>query len=156
MSELTIAAVIFVLTYGVIISERLDRAVVALAGGGLMIIFGVIDQQQARAAVDVNTLALLIGMMIIVNVLRRTGVFRYSGWHAAISLGGDPWRMLVGFALFTAVASAFLDNVTTILLMAPVTIAITEDLGLDPRPYPDHTSHRQQHRRHGDHHRRSS
>ena len=135
MSDLTIATIIFVATYGIIISERLDRAVVALTGAGLMIAFGVLDQDEALEAIDPNTIALLVGMMIIINILRRTGVFRYVGWQPAIRLGGDPWKMLVGFALFTAVASAFLDNVTTILLMVPVTIAICEDLGLDPRPF---------------------
>jgi Na+/H+ antiporter NhaD/arsenite permease-like protein len=124
VSELAVATAIFLVTYAVIISERLDRAVVALAGGGLMIAFGVLDQRQALEAIDPNTIALLVGMMIIVNVLKRTGVFRYAGWRTAITLDGDPWRMLVGFALFAGIASAFLDNVTTILLMAPVTIAI--------------------------------
>jgi Na+/H+ antiporter NhaD/arsenite permease-like protein len=135
MSDLTIATIIFVATYAVIISERLERAAVALAGAGLMIAFGVLDQEQALNAVDPNTLALLIGMMIIINVLKRTGVFRYVGWQTAIALNGDPWKMMLGFALFTAIASAFLDNVTTILLMLPVTIAICEDLGLDARPF---------------------
>ena len=135
MSDLTIATIIFVATYGIIISERLDRAVVALTGAGLMIAFDVLDQEDALAAIDANTIALLVGMMIIVNILKRTGVFRYAGWQTASRLGGDPWRMLLGFALIAAFASAFLDNVTTILLMAPVTIAITEDLGLDPRPF---------------------
>jgi Na+/H+ antiporter NhaD/arsenite permease-like protein len=135
VSELTIATTIFVITYAIIISERLDRSVVALAGGALMIAVGVLDQEQAIAAIDFNTLALLIGMMVIVNVMKRTGVFRYAGWHMAIAVGGNPWRMLLGFALFTAVASAFLDNVTTILLMVPVTIAICDDLGFDSRPF---------------------
>jgi len=135
MSELTIATTIFVVTYIVIISERLDRAVVALAGAGLMIAFGVLDQEQALGAIDPNTIALLVGMMIIVNVLKRTGIFRYAGWKTASAFGGDPWRLMAGFALFTAVSSAFLDNVTAILLIVPVTIAITDDLGLDPRPF---------------------
>jgi len=135
MSDLTIATIIFVATYAVIISERLDRAVVALTGAGLMIALGVLDQNQALAAIDPNTIALLVGMMIIVNILKRTGVFRYAGWRTAGALRGDPWRMMVGFALFTAVASAFLDNVTTILLIVPVTIAICDDLGLDPKPF---------------------
>ena len=135
MPELAVATAIFLVTYAVIISERLDRAVVALAGAGLMIAFGILDQRQALEAIDPNTIALLVGMMIIVNVLKRTGVFRYAGWRTAIALNGDPWRMLVGFTLFTAIASAFLDNVTTILLMVPVTIAICDDLGLDPRPF---------------------
>ncbi|CAA9581167.1 MAG: Na+/H+ antiporter NhaD and related arsenite permeases [uncultured Thermomicrobiales bacterium] len=135
MSELTVATTIFVVTYAVIISERLDRAVVALAGAALMIAFGVLDQDRAVAAIDFNTLALLVGMMILVNILKRTGVFRYAGWRTAIAVGGSPWRLMVGFALFTAVASAFLDNVTTILLMVPVTIAICDDLGFDARPF---------------------
>ncbi|MGH2557664.1 MAG: SLC13 family permease [Thermomicrobiales bacterium] len=135
MSDLTIATIIFLAAYGVIVSERLDRATVALAGGALMIAFGVLDQDQATEAIDFNTLALLIGMMIIVNVLKRTGIFRYLGWRTAIMTGGNPWSMLIGFALFTAVASAFLDNVTTILLMTPVSIAICDDLGLDARPF---------------------
>ncbi len=135
MSDLTIATTIFVVTYAVIISERLNRTVVALAGGALMIAFGVLDQEQAVANIDFNTLALLVGMMILVNILKRTGVFRYAGWRTAIAVGGNPWRLLVGFALFTAVASAFLDNVTTILLVVPVTIAICDDLGFDSRPF---------------------
>ena len=135
MSELTIATTIFLVTYGVIVSERLDRTVVALAGAALMIAFGILDQRQALEAIDPNTIALLVAMMVIVNVLKRTGIFRYAGWRTAIALGGDPWRMMIGFAMFTAVASAFLDNVTTILLIAPVTLAICEDLDLDPRPF---------------------
>ncbi|MDQ3693904.1 MAG: ArsB/NhaD family transporter [Chloroflexota bacterium] len=135
MTEITVATTIFLITYAVIISERLDRTVVALAGGSLMIAFGVLNQQQALEAIDANTIALLVGMMIIVNVLKRTGIFRYAGWRTAIAVKGDPWRLLVGFSLFTAVGSAFLDNVTTILLMVPVTIAICDDLGLDPRPF---------------------
>ena len=135
MSDLAIATTIFLVTYAVIISERLDRAVVALTGGALMLAFGVIDQEQATEAIDFNTLALLIGMMIIINVMRRTGVFRYAGWKTANMVGGDPWLLMLGFAVFTAIASAFLDNVTTILLMAPVTIAICDDLGIEPTPF---------------------
>ncbi|MBA2277146.1 MAG: ArsB/NhaD family transporter [Chloroflexia bacterium] len=135
MSEVAIATTIFIVSYAVIVSERLDRMTVALAGGSLMIAFGVIDQDQAITAIDWNTLALLTGMMILVNILKRTGVFRYAGWRTAILLGGNPWSLMAGFAIFTAVASALLDNVTTVLLMIPVTIAICEDLGLDARPY---------------------
>jgi Na+/H+ antiporter NhaD/arsenite permease-like protein len=109
-----IGTTIFLVTYGVIVSERLDRTVVALAGGALMITFGVLNQEEALAAIDPNTIALLVSLMIIVNILKRTGVFRYTGWRTAIALDGDPWKMLVGFALVAAVASAFLDNVTTI------------------------------------------
>jgi Na+/H+ antiporter NhaD/arsenite permease-like protein len=134
MSDLTLATIIFIATYAVIISERLERAVVALAGAALMIAFGVLDQEQALNAIDPNTLALLIGMMIIINVLKRTGVFRYAGWRTAITFRGDPWKMMVGFALFTAVSSAFLDNVTTILLVVPITFVIADALDLDVVP----------------------
>jgi Na+/H+ antiporter NhaD/arsenite permease-like protein len=135
VSDFTIATTIFVISYAVIVSERLDRTVVALAGGALMVALGVLDQEQALAAIDFNTLALLIGMMIIINVMKRTGVFRYVGWQTAIAVKGNPWRLMLGFAVSTALASAFLDNVTTILLMIPVTIAICDDLGLDSRPF---------------------
>jgi Na+/H+ antiporter NhaD/arsenite permease-like protein len=135
MNEVMIGTTIFLVTYGVIVSERLDRTVVALAGGALMIAFGVLNQEEALAAIDPNTIALLVSMMIIVNILKRTGIFRYTGWKTAIALRGNPWKMLVGFAVVAAVASAFLDNVTTILLMVPVTLAICEDLELDPRPF---------------------
>jgi Na+/H+ antiporter NhaD/arsenite permease-like protein len=135
MSDLTLATLVFVVTYGVIVSERLNRAVVALAGAGLMVLLGVLSQDEAVAAIDFNTLALLIGMMIIINVLRRTGAFRYVAWRTAILARGDPWRLMLGLGLITAVASAFLDNVTTILLMAPVTMAVCDDLRLDARPF---------------------
>ena len=135
MSDVTIATIIFLVTYAVIISERFNRTVVALAGSALMIAFGVLNQEEALQAIDANTIALLVSMMIMVNVLRQTGIFRFAAWGTAVALRGDPWRMMVGFALFTAVASALLDNVTTILLIAPVTIALCDDLGLDPRPF---------------------
>src|ERR671919_545463 len=135
MSDVTIATIIFLVTYAVIISERLNRTVVALAGSALMIAFGVLNQEEALQSIDPNTIALLVSMMIMVNVLRQPGIFRFAAWGTAVALRGDPWRMMVGFALFTAVASALLDNVTTILLIAPVTIALCDDLGLDPRPF---------------------
>ena len=135
MSDLVVATIIFGVTYAVIVSEKLNRAVVALAGGALMILLGVLSQEQAVEAVDFNTLALLIGMMIIVNVLKRTGVFRYVGWHTAVLAGGSPWRIMLAFAVLAALASALLDNVTTILLLAPVTISICDALELDSRPF---------------------
>jgi Na+/H+ antiporter NhaD/arsenite permease-like protein len=135
MSDLTIATIIFVASYAIIVSERIDRAVVALTGAGLMIAFDILEQEEALQAIDANTIALLVGMMIIVNVLKRTGIFRYVGWHTAGKVGGNPWRLMLAFALIAAIASAFLDNVTTILLMAPITIAITDDLGLNSRPF---------------------
>lgn len=130
-----IAAAIFLATMVVIVTERLNRTVVALTGAMAMILLGVLDQEEALRAIDPNTIALLIGMMIIVSVLRRTGVFNRVAWGTASRLHGEPWRIMMGFTVFAAVASAFLDNVTTILLIAPVTIALCRSLALDPRPY---------------------
>lgn len=130
-----IAAAIFLATMVVIVTERLNRTVVALTGAMAMILLGVLDQEEALRAIDPNTIALLIGMMIIVNVLQRTGAFDQAAVRTAVRLRGEPWRIMVGFALFTALASAFLDNVTTILLIAPVTIALCKSLLLDPRPF---------------------
>jgi len=135
MPPLLGATALFVLTYAVIVSERIDRTKVALAGGFLMVAFGWMSEEEAIKAIDWNTLGLLVGMMVLVNVLRQTGIFRYSGLHLARMVRGEPWPLLATFAVFTAVASAFLDNVTTVLLMVPVTIAIAETLEFDPRPF---------------------
>src|SRR5512146_2985421 len=128
MDRVAIAAVVFGLTYLVIVTEKLDRMAVALVGALALIFVGVLTQDQAIEAVDFNTLGLLIGMMIIVNILRQTGVFTYAGIRVAKLAGGRPWPVMLGFVLFTAIASAFLDNVTTVLLMVPVTLTIAEQL----------------------------
>ena len=131
---MTLAAVIFGLTYLAIVTEKIDRTAVALAGGLSLVFLGVLSQKQAVETIDFNTLGLLIGMMVLVNVLRQTGVFRYVGIRTARLAGGRPWPVMLGFALFTAVASAFLDNVTTVLLMMPITLTIAEHLRVDARP----------------------
>lgn len=130
-----IAAAIFLITLAVIISEKLNRTTVAMAGAMAMVVTGVLDQEQALASIDANTIGLLIGMMIIVDILRRTGFFDHVAWRATQALGGSPWRLMAGFMVFTAVASALLDNVTTLLLLAPITLSLCRSLGLDPRPF---------------------
>jgi len=131
---MVLAAIVFGLTYLVIVSERFNRTAVALSGALLMILLGILSQDQAIETIDFNTLGLLIGMMILVNILRQTGAFRYAGIHTARLAGGRPWLVMLGFALFTALASAFLDNVTTVLLMVPVTLTIAEHMEVDARP----------------------
>ena len=131
---MTLVGVVFGLTYAAIVSEKFDRMAVALAGAIAMIALGVLPQKQAIEAIDFNTLGLLVGMMILVGILRQTGAFRYAGIHTARLAGGRPWRVMLGFALFTAVTSAFLDNVTTVLLMVPVTVTIAEHLRVDAKP----------------------
>jgi Na+/H+ antiporter NhaD/arsenite permease-like protein len=129
------AIVIFLVTYALIISEKIHRTIVAMLGAILMIGFGIVDQETALHHVDFNTLGLLTGMMIIVTITAQTGLFKYIAIWAAKKAKGDPVRILVALGLITAFASAFLDNVTTVLLMVPVTFSITRQLRVPPIPY---------------------
>ncbi len=126
---------IFIIIYGVIISEKINRTTIAVFGATMLLLFKIITQEKAIETIDFNTIGLLIGMMIIVNILRRTGAFEYLAIKAAKTVGGEPWKIIVVFSIFTAVASALLDNVTTILLMVPITLVITETLELSPIPF---------------------
>lgn len=135
MPPLLLAAGVFVATYAAIATEKVDRTVAAGAGAAVVVLLGVLSQERALEHIDFNTLGLLIGMMIIINVLRRTGVFPFVAYWLAKRARGSGWLLLVGFALLTAIASAFLDNVTAVLLVIPVTMAITDAIGLDARPY---------------------
>jgi Na+/H+ antiporter NhaD/arsenite permease-like protein len=134
-TNVLIALVVFILTYAAIISEKINRTVVALFGAILMIIFQILPQKKAFAVIDFNTIGLLIGMMIIVIILKRTGIFQYIAIKAAKTSKGDPWKIFLMFSVITALASAFLDNVTTILLIAPVTLVITDTLKLNAFPF---------------------
>jgi len=130
-----VAVSILLLVYGVIMSEKFNRAVLSLLGAGLMILCGVLNQQQAVAGIDFNTIGLLTGMMVIVAISQKTGMFQYVAIKAAKAVKGSPWGILVMLSIVTAVFSAFLDNVTTVLLIAPVTLLITDALGVRPYPY---------------------
>lgn len=134
-SPLAVATTLFVVTYLVIMSDRLNRAIVALVGAGLLILTGVLDQKEAVAAVDFNTLGLLLGMMLIVNITRRSGLFQYVAIWSAKKVDAKPWGILLMMSIVTAVFSAFLDNVTTVLLTVPVTLLITDELKVKPYPY---------------------
>ena len=129
-----VSTLILIVTYGVIMSERLNRAVVALVGAGVMILVGVLNQEAAIRGVDFNTIALLTGMMIIVAVTQRCGVFQYIAIWSAKQVNASPAGILFMLQVVTAVASAFLDNVTTVLLIVPVTLAITRELKVNPYP----------------------
>jgi len=130
-----IAGAVFLITYAFIISEKLNRTVVALMGGLLVIFLGILEQEKAIEMIDFNTLGLLTGMMIIVGITKKTGVFEYLAIKSAKWAEGDPWRLMTALALITAVGSAFLDNVTTVLLIVPVTFSITEELEINPMPF---------------------
>ncbi|WHZ28891.1 MAG: putative anion permease [Nitrospira sp.] len=136
MSSLTLALLIFGVCYALIMTERLHKTIVALFGSALMISLGVVSQEEAfyshEFGVDYNVVFLLIGMMVIVNIVRETGLFEVLAIWAAQRADARPFRLLVLLAVLTAVLSAMLDNVTTVLLMAPVTLAITKRLELNP------------------------
>ncbi len=133
--HLILGILIFILTYITIVSEKIHRTVIAIFGAGLMILFHVLSQAEAFNKIDFNTLGLLIGMMIIVIVIRRTGLFQYLAIKSAKLAKGDPVKILIYFSILTAVASALLDNVTTILLVVPVTLVICDTLELYPIPF---------------------
>ena len=135
LSPLWVATTLFVVTYLVIMMDKLNRAIVALLGASLLILAGVMNQEQAMGAVDWNTLGLLLGMMLIVNITRRSGLFQYVAIWAAKKVDARPWGIIVMMSTVTAVFSAFLDNVTTVLLTVPVTLLITDELKVKPYPY---------------------
>ena len=136
MENATIAAiVIFVAAYALIISEKVHRTIVGLFGAMLMILFGIIDQETAVHHIDFNTLGLLMGMMIIVNITSETGLFNYLAIWAAQKVKARPVALLVVLSTITMVCSALLDNVTTVLLTVPITFSITSQLKVDVMPY---------------------
>ena len=136
MSSISLALLIFGVSYLVILTERIHKTIVALCGAAVMIGLGVVSQEEAfyshEFGVDYNVVFLLIGMMVIINIVRETGLFEVLAIWAAQRADAKPFRLLVLLALLTAGLSAMLDNVTTVLLMAPVTLAITKRLELNP------------------------
>ena len=134
-NKLLIALTVFLLVYGLLVWDRLNRAVVALLGASVLVILGIVTQEQAVEGIDFNTIGLLVGMMSIVAVCQQTGMFQYLAIRSAKVVKGEPWRMLVSLSVVTAVLSALLDNVTTVLLIAPMTLLITDELKLTPYPF---------------------
>ena len=136
MSLTTILSLgVFVVTLGLIISEKLHRTVAAMAGASVLLMLHVFTPARALSYVDFNTLGVLMGMMIIVSIVKKTGVFEYLAIVAAKKAGGDPWRIIVFLCAVTALISAFLDNVTTVLLIVPMTFVITRKLNVNPIPF---------------------
>lgn len=135
ISMFWLSILIFAVAYIFIVVEKIHRTIIALVGAAIAIAIGVINQEQAVAAIDFNTIGLLIGMMIIVGITRQSGVFEYMAIKAAKLAGGRPLAILAALAVVTAIASALLDNVTTVLLIVPVTFAITDRLDISPIPY---------------------
>lgn len=132
---MALAAILFGLTYIAIASERVHRTLAAMLGAAAMVLFGVLDEREAWGYLDLNTLGLLIGMMVIVDVLRRTGCFQWLAVRAVRLAKGEPRKILALFFILTAGASAMLDNVTTVLLLTPAILIIAQSLSLNPMPY---------------------
>ena len=133
--DVFLAGGIFVVAYGLIASERFDRTLIALLGGLLVVVLGVIDQEEAFAAIDFNVIFLLAGMMVLAGGLSQTGFFEYVAGHAIHLSKGEPFRLLILLAILTAGLAALLDNVTTVVLLTPVTLSIARTLKVSPFPY---------------------
>lgn len=133
--QVWIAAIIFLIVYGVIMSESIHRTVIALVGAVILILIGVLNQEEAVHFIDFNTIGLLLGMMVIVNITRKSGVFEFLAIKATNRTGGDPLKIMIALAAVTALASALLDNVTTVLLIVPITFSICRQLEITPIPF---------------------
>jgi Na+/H+ antiporter NhaD/arsenite permease-like protein len=135
LDPMWVSAAVLALTYAVIISGRLNRAVVALIGATIIVVLGGLDQNQAIAGINWDTIGLLTGMMILVSIARRSGLFQYLAVWSAQKANASPPGILVMLQLTTALVSALLNNVSTVLLLAPVTLAITEELEVPAFPF---------------------
>lgn len=132
---LIVSTVILVVSYFFIMTERINRAIVALLGAMLMIFFGVMNQHLAIQGIDFNTIFLLIGMMAIVSITKKTGIFQYVAIISAKMVRANPRYLLISLSVVTAVFSALLDNVTTVMLVVPITLLLTEQLKVNPYPF---------------------
>jgi Na+/H+ antiporter NhaD/arsenite permease-like protein len=135
LDAMWVSTAVLAITYATIMSEKVNRAIVALVGARVMIIIGVLDQDEAIRGIDWNTLGLLTGMMILVSISRRSGMFQYLAIWSAKAAKAHPAGILFILQITTAVLSAFLDNVTTVLLIVPVTLAICNTLKVPAYPY---------------------
>ncbi len=130
-----ISIVIFVVVMAFIISEKVHRTTAALAGAVALILTGVVSFDTGVGHIDFGTLGVLVGMMIFVAVVKNSGIFEYLAIRAAKIAKGNPWLIMVLFVLITAILSAFLDNVTTVLLIGPVTYTVCKMLEVNPIPF---------------------
>lgn len=137
--SLIISVAIFAVTFLFILTERIHRTVIGLAGAIMMIAVGTLMDfytlEDAIESVDFNTIGLLFGMMIMIVILEKTGVFQYLGIYTAKKSKGSPWLLLLALTGLTSVLSMVLDNVTTIILIAPITIVVARTLGINPTPF---------------------
>lgn len=134
-SSALLAIAVFISAYVLIVTEKIHRTVIALAGGMIMIFLGILNQEAAISHIDFNTIGSLIGMMVIVNITAESGLFNFLAIWSAKKVKANPVKILVVLSLITAICSAILDNVTTVLLTVPVTFSIAKQLKISPKPY---------------------
>jgi Na+/H+ antiporter NhaD/arsenite permease-like protein len=132
--DITVTVTIVVLVFLFITTEKLPNAVAAMTGAFILLLFHIIDQEDAVSYIDFDTIGLLCGMMITVAVMRKSGIFEYIAIKGIKLTRGNPWRILVVLSLVTAVLSAFLDNVTTVLIIVPLTFAVADAIKINPMP----------------------
>ncbi len=133
--QLVLAVSIFLLSFILILSEKFSRAIIAFLGGGFLVVLGVLSDEDVIAALDFETLGLLLGMMIIVAIMKDSGIFQYAAIKAAKMAKAKPMGILMAFFCITAIFSALLDNVTTVLLITPVILLVVQELEVKPYPY---------------------
>jgi Na+/H+ antiporter NhaD/arsenite permease-like protein len=133
--EELLAGGLFIAIYALIVTEKIHRTLAALLGATLAILLKLVDQREAFAFVDFNVIFLLAGMMIIANIMAKTGIFQWIAVEAVRRAQGQPYRLLVLTSIITAIASAFLDNVTTVVLLTPITFFVAQRLGTSPVPF---------------------
>ena len=130
-----IAIVVFVGVMTLVATEKVHRCLAALAGALILVVTGVISFDTGISHIDFNTIGVLLGMMLFVSVIKESGLFEYTALKAAQIAKGDPWRIMVAFILITAMLSALLDNVTTVLLVGPMTLVVCRMLEINPIPF---------------------
>jgi Na+/H+ antiporter NhaD/arsenite permease-like protein len=135
VSPMIAACTVLLIVYFFIITEKIHQAIIALLGAVAMIYLGLINQELAIQGIDFNTIFLLIGMMVLVGIMQRSGFFQYVAIISAKTVKANPRALLIVLSLITAVFSALLDNVTTVMLIVPITLLLTEQLKLKPYPF---------------------
>ncbi len=135
MSSQIISVLIFAAVIISIITEKIDRTVAAITGAVLMILTNVLTLEEGVSYIDFNTIGVLVGMMIVVSIVKNSGLFEYIAIYTARKSKGNPWKVMIYFIIITALLSALLDNVTTVLLIGPMTIVICQILNVNPVPF---------------------
>lgn len=133
--QATISIAVFLVALILIMSEKVNRTIAAVGGAIIILLTHIIENGHVTQYIDFNTIGVLIGMMILVSIVKDTGLFEYVAIFMAKKAHGNPWKIILSFCIFTAITSALLDNVTTVLLVAPMMLVITEVLETDPVPF---------------------